>query len=172
MHPGSERARRYPRASAPHSGSGGAAPLSASGDPRLLLAQATPSDLTGAIPGSVSPCAPARVRSAKLRRGLVRDRVGAQAPPIVPAGDRSAALPPLTSGAAGLELARGRPLAGRDREALGGASGSARLKLKLRHERGAGSCSSTHEFLAAVKSHRARRLTDRGNLAGATWPRL
>lgn len=44
---------------------------------------------------------------------------------------------PLTSTAATLELEQGGRLAGRDREALGGASGSARIKCELQNERGA-----------------------------------
>lgn len=60
----------------------------------------------------MSPCAPARTKSARLGTGLARDRVGAQAPQIVPAGDRSAKLPQLTSSAAGPELAQGGRLAG------------------------------------------------------------
>lgn len=62
---------------------------------------------------------------------LAQGRVGAQAPQIVPAEDRSAVLPLLTSSARSLELAQGGRLAGRDPEALGGASGSARIKLEL-----------------------------------------
>lgn len=79
----------------------------------------------------MSPCAPARAKSVRLGTLLAQGRVGVQAPQIVPAGDRSAALPLLTSSAANLELAQGGRLAGRDREALGGASGSARLKPQL-----------------------------------------
>lgn len=114
----------------------------------------------------MSPCAPARTKSAKLGTGLARDRVGAEAPQIVPAGDRSAALPLLTSSAAGLELAQGGRLAGRDREARGGASGSARIKLQLHPERGTRSCSPAHEFTAAARSHRVQGRKGRGSPAG------
>lgn len=115
----------------------------------------------------MSPCASARTKTARLGTGLARDRVGAQAPQTVPAGDRSAALPLLTSSAAGLELAQGGRLAGRDREARGGASGSARIKLLLHHERGAGSCSAAHEFTVAARSHGAQGRTGRGSPAAA-----
>lgn len=76
----------------------------------------------------MSPCAPARAKSVRLGTLLAQGRVGAQASQIVPARDRSAASPLLTSSAGSLELAQGGRLAGRDREALGGASDSARIK--------------------------------------------
>lgn len=113
----------------------------------------------------MSPCAPARTKSTRLVTGLARDRVGAQAPQIVPAGDRSAKLPQLTSSAAGPELAQGGRLAGRDREARGGASGSARIKLQLRQERGSESCSAAHQFTAATRSHRVLGHMGRGSPA-------
>lgn len=85
---------------------------------------------------------------------VARGRIGAQKPQIVPAGDRSAALPQLTSSAVGLELEQGGRLAGRDREA-GRGLGKRQNQTQVALDRRAESCSCCAKVTCGCREPRS-----------------